>query len=144
MSGEPCRLPRVAAISKRVNQDPARVAAGLKATIHNPNTSEEAKDRAAQRLETMGETPAQETHLTNREAGGYKATLQNEHASEKAKQHAREILEADGYSVRPADSTDEAHRVRVMAGYKAALHNPRVSDDAKEHAREVLKQNGEL
>ena len=65
-----------------------RVAAGLKAAIHNPNVSEEARERAQERLEQMG--AATETnnvgrhatgtvdasgHETNRVLGGYKATL---------------------------------------------------------------------
>ena len=59
-----------------------RVAAGLKAAIHNPNVSEEAKERAADRLESMG-TSAEETsrsgpHDPSRVRGGYKATLSSE------------------------------------------------------------------
>ena len=68
-----------------------RVAAGLKAAIHNPNVSAEAKERAQERLDDMGLTgPSQNTHQqgshpahsvdgsgheTNRVLGGYKATL---------------------------------------------------------------------
>lgn len=71
-----------------------RVAAGLKASIHNPNVSEEAKERAQERLETMGTSvettsrapgtsyPVGSTdeagHETNRVLGGYKATLHSE------------------------------------------------------------------
>lgn len=71
-----------------------RVAAGLKAAIHNPNVSEEAKERAQERLETMGTSvettsrapggsyPVGSTdeagHETNRVLGGYKATLHSE------------------------------------------------------------------
>jgi len=36
------------------DKDPARVAAGLKATLHNQNVSEEAKQYAQERLENMG------------------------------------------------------------------------------------------
>lgn len=57
--------------------------------MHNPNVSEEAKERAAHRLEEMGAsvdradpsgTSAQESgsggpHESNRVLGGYKATL---------------------------------------------------------------------
>lgn len=35
-------------------KDPIRVAAGLKAAIHNPNVSEEAKSSANERLHEMG------------------------------------------------------------------------------------------
>ncbi|OJT10671.1 Conidiation-specific protein 6 [Trametes pubescens] len=138
--------------------DEKRVAAGLKAAIHNPNVSEEAKDRAQERLETMGtsvETTSRapgshpvgstdETgHETNRVLGGYKATLHNPRASDEAKEHAREILSADGYqSERPEGVTEDEHQKRVNAGYKAALNNPRVSDEAKLHAEEYLQQHG--
>ncbi|KAI0360832.1 FAD/NAD(P)-binding domain-containing protein [Trametes cingulata] len=144
--------------------DEKRVAAGLKAAIHNPNVSEEAKERAQERLENMGASvdtgsrggnnnggsyPAGTTdeagRETNRVLGGYKATLHNPRTSEGAKQHAREILEADGYQVdRPEGMTEDEHQKRVNAGYKAALHNPRVSEEAKQHAREYLEQHGGL
>ena len=65
-----------------------RVAAGLKAAIHNPNVSAEAKERAQERLENMGvpdEISWERAYLTgtvdasgheaNRVLGGYKATL---------------------------------------------------------------------
>ncbi|EIW62441.1 uncharacterized protein TRAVEDRAFT_33922 [Trametes versicolor FP-101664 SS1] len=139
--------------------DEKRVAAGLKAAIHNPNVSEEAKERAQERLETMGTSvettsrapggsyPVGSTdeagHETNRVLGGYKATLHNPRASDEAKEHAREILSADGYQFeRPEGVTEDEHQMRVNAGYKAALNNPRVSDEAKLHAEEYLQQHG--
>ncbi|CAL1707952.1 unnamed protein product [Somion occarium] len=134
------------------SKDQARMAAGLKASIHNPNVSEEAKQRAAERLESMGtgETLGQHTvsppsseHEQSRVLGGYKATLASERASETAKSHAREVLEASGYTVERAHGVSEdEHEKRVIAGYKAALHNPRVSEGAKQHAQEFLKQHG--
>ncbi|KAI0373572.1 hypothetical protein BV20DRAFT_962780 [Pilatotrama ljubarskyi] len=142
--------------------DEKRVAAGLKAAIHNPNVSEEAKERAQERLENMGAsvdtgsrgnnngsyptgTTDETGRETNRVLGGYKATLHNPRTSEGAKQHAREILEADGYQIeRPEGVTEDEHQKRVNAGYKAALHNPRVSEEAKQHAREYLEQHGGL
>ncbi|KAI0082028.1 hypothetical protein K474DRAFT_1694711 [Panus rudis PR-1116 ss-1] len=136
------------------HKDPNRVAAGLKATIHNPNVSEEAKERAAERLEHIGASEdvgsrnhgsSYSDHDTNRQLGGYKATLSNPNTSEQAKAHAREILEAAGYTVeRSSDVTQDEHEKRVLAGYKAALHNPRVSEEAKQHAREYLQQHGSL
>lgn len=59
------------------NKNPERVAAGLKAAIHNPNVSEEAKERAADRLEHMGGAGHTGSigHESNRVLGGYKATL---------------------------------------------------------------------
>ncbi|OSC97077.1 hypothetical protein PYCCODRAFT_1455092 [Trametes coccinea BRFM310] len=144
--------------------DEKRVAAGLKAAVHNPNVSEEAKERAQERLQHMG-TSAEETgrsrgnaggghavgstdqagHETNRVLGGYKATLHNPNTSAEAKRHAREILEADNYQYdRPEGVTEDEHQKRVNAGYKAALNNPRVSEEAKQHAREYLQEHGGL
>ena len=57
-------------------QHATRVAAGLKAAIHNPNVSEEARERAAERLESM-EGGNGDQHQ-NRQLGGYKATLHSE------------------------------------------------------------------
>ncbi|KAM5530129.1 hypothetical protein V8D89_016207 [Ganoderma adspersum] len=139
--------------------DEKRVAAGLKAAIHNPNVSEEARRSAQERLEQMGEHDAAaaagrghptgtidpQGHETNRVLGGYKATLHNPRTSDEAKRHAREILEADGYTVEPAEGmTEDEHLTRVLAGYKAALHNPRVSKEAKDHAKEYLAEHNAL
>ncbi|PBL03127.1 hypothetical protein ARMGADRAFT_1157304 [Armillaria gallica] len=92
-------------------KDPVRVAAGLKATVHNPNVSEEAKERATDQLQHMqgGEVDSQtqtrgaprapaadeDVSLTGNQRGGYKATLKNPNVSDEAKQNARNILEAD-------------------------------------------------
>ncbi|TFY69531.1 hypothetical protein EVG20_g3118 [Dentipellis fragilis] len=120
------------------HKDPTRVAAGLKASIHNPHVSEEAKHSAHERLEKMGTSePESEVHERH-VLGGYKAALHNEHVSEEAKAHAREILEAADYERGP-NTTEEEHQIRVLAGYKAAISNPRVSDAAKLHAEEYLK-----
>lgn len=65
-----------------VGKNPERVAAGLKAAIHNPNVGEDAKERAAERLEHMDVETTTATTTTestdihdNRVLGGYKATL---------------------------------------------------------------------
>ncbi|KAH7888455.1 Conidiation protein 6-domain-containing protein [Phlebopus sp. FC_14] len=135
-------------------KDTARVAAGLKAAIHNPHVSEEAKQNAMSKLREMGQDVEQpiETHGharttegghdESRVLGGYKATLSNPHTSEEAKKHAEEVLQAAGIHGRHAEATDEEHETRVLAGYKAALHNPRVSEEAKQHAREFLREHG--
>jgi Conidiation protein 6 len=47
------------------DKDPARVAAGLKATLHNQNVSPEAKQHAQERLESMGAIGTQH-HLRNK------------------------------------------------------------------------------
>lgn len=41
---------------KEHTKDTARVVAGLKAAVHNPNVSNEAKENAIKRLEEMGQT----------------------------------------------------------------------------------------
>ena len=67
-----------------VDKDPKNVARGLKASIANPNVSEDAKDNAARQLDQMGyERPGGQTTTTtdehtNRVMGGYKATLHSE------------------------------------------------------------------
>ncbi|RDB19737.1 Conidiation-specific protein 6 [Hypsizygus marmoreus] len=128
-------------------KDPERVAAGLKASIKNPNVSPEAKAHAQQELDKLLKEQGSHHHAvpstspqgSNRVLGGYKATLHNEHTSEEAKKHAREILSAAGYTEREPDESE--HTKRVLAGYKASLNNPRVSEEAKQHARDFLKQH---
>ncbi|KAG1904300.1 Conidiation protein 6-domain-containing protein [Suillus fuscotomentosus] len=137
-------------------KDTARVVAGLKAAVHNPNVSSEAKENALKRLEEMGQsadpiTPAQ-TKATQSAAAeaheknvlrGYKAATSNPHVSEEAKKHAREVLDAAGIQHELDTShSEEEHQHRVLAGYKAAIHNPNVSAAAKEHAREFLADSG--
>jgi hypothetical protein len=65
MSGMSARIfSRLLATSSRVRRtghkehtkDTARVVAGLKAAVHNPNVSNEAKENAMKRLEEMGQT----------------------------------------------------------------------------------------
>ncbi|KAG7439902.1 uncharacterized protein BT62DRAFT_957605 [Guyanagaster necrorhizus] len=125
-------------------KDPAHVISGLKATISNPNTSEDAKALAQERLnELTGVNVQEEEHHMKRTLGGYKATLHNEGTSKEAKQHAREVLEAAGIDPSGLKS-DSEHETRVIAGYKAALHNPRVSAGAKQHAEEYLKAHNAL
>ncbi|KZV71371.1 hypothetical protein PENSPDRAFT_684609 [Peniophora sp. CONT] len=140
-------------------KDPVRVAAGLKSTINNPNTSSEAKDNAAQRLEEInGQTGGggqtndyDESDLSTRQAAGYKATLSNPNTSSEAKRHAEEVLgggsDATGAGVTTGSASsgsDDLHQTRVNAGYKATLKNPNVSEGAKEHARDVLAENDAL
>ncbi|KAI0741770.1 hypothetical protein C8Q80DRAFT_1221681 [Daedaleopsis nitida] len=122
-----------------------RVAAGLKAAIHNPKVSNEAKAHAQERLEQMDQPSDTNGSLSNHVLGGYKATLHNPKTSLEAKQHAREILEAVGYSIEaPEGVSADEHQTRINAGYKAALHNPKVSQEAKAHAREYLREHGAL
>ncbi|KAJ8590392.1 hypothetical protein M405DRAFT_164377 [Rhizopogon salebrosus TDB-379] len=137
---------------KEHTKDTARVVAGLKAAVHNPNVSNEAKENAMKRLEEMGQTAdpsppsqgksaADEAHERN-VLRGYKAATSNPNVSDEAKQHAREVLEAAGIHQRLDTHSDEEHQNRVLAGYKAAIHNPNVSVAAKVHARQYLTDSG--
>ncbi|KAL7423211.1 hypothetical protein Q5752_002511 [Cryptotrichosporon argae] len=104
----------------------AHVMAGYKAALHNPNTSEAAKQHAREVLNV---------HPAERVAAGYKAALNNPRVSDEAKEHAREVLESGDF--------EQAHMKspkRVEAGLKSAAKNPRVSEEAKESARERLEQ----
>ncbi|KAH0293537.1 hypothetical protein KCU62_g1169, partial [Aureobasidium sp. EXF-3399] len=90
-------------------KDPMRVAAGLKAALHNPNVSDEAKENVSHHLAEIT-SPS--------------------HADAKSTSTA---------STAPASDTgDGKDPTRVAAGLKAALHNPNVSDDTKEHIQERL------
>ncbi|KAJ8453581.1 hypothetical protein ONZ45_g19658 [Pleurotus djamor] len=117
----------------------ANVIGGLKAAMHNPNVSDEAKQHAAERLEEMGASVEGTTTST---ASGYSS---GEYITKEDINYAREILEAAGYHVeRSAETTEAEHQTRVLAGYKAAMHNPNVSKEAKEHARQYLKEHGAI
>jgi len=89
--------------------DNNRVLGGHKATLHNSNTSGEAKQHARDVLKSAGDggdEPGSGTtrassgdtgdEHTNRVLGGYKATLKNPNTSEEAKAHAQEVLETEG------------------------------------------------
>ncbi|KAH9937592.1 Conidiation protein 6-domain-containing protein [Fomitopsis serialis] len=75
--------------------NPGNVARGLKAAISNPNVSDEAKERAAERLDSMqdsGELESREAHNAN-VAIGHKAALANPNISEEAKEHSAQVLD---------------------------------------------------
>ncbi|OSD08078.1 hypothetical protein PYCCODRAFT_1473653 [Trametes coccinea BRFM310] len=80
--------------------NPGNVARGLKAAISNPNNSEEAKERAQDRLrdiEESGNLDSREAHEDS-VAIGHKATLSNPNTSEEAKERSAQILEEMGRS----------------------------------------------
>lgn len=66
---------------RKQGKDETRVAAGLKATIKNPRTSEEAKDSAQERLqdiqadESSGAQQGQADKVSDNVLRGHKATL---------------------------------------------------------------------
>jgi hypothetical protein len=57
------------------------VAAGLKAAIHNPNVSDEAKQNAALKLKNLPGAAATDTEHENRVLGGFRAVLSSEDPS---------------------------------------------------------------
>ncbi|KAG9220405.1 hypothetical protein CCMSSC00406_0006670 [Pleurotus cornucopiae] len=125
--------------SMDTDKNPGNVAGGLKAAIHNPNVSEEAKSHAAERLHEMG-VDDQSGSMSASNPTGYS---DGESITRHDVDYAREILEAVGYSVeQPSGTTEDEHQTRVLAGYKAALSNPRVSKEAKRHAQEYLDTYG--
>ncbi|ODN74557.1 hypothetical protein L202_06924 [Cryptococcus amylolentus CBS 6039] len=83
------------------------VIGGYKATLNNPNVSDEAKSRANEVIENFQENGSSAIeqsdqdngnvssadHHENQVLGGYKATLNNPNVSEDAKQHARDVLD---------------------------------------------------
>jgi hypothetical protein len=86
-----------------MSKNPGNVAGGLKATLKNPNVSDEAKDNAQERLDALESgAPVEEVQSQTSGAhseknlgnviGGYKATLNNPNVSKEAKQNAREKL----------------------------------------------------
>lgn len=132
-------------LSPEHTKDTTRVAAGLKAAIHNPNVSAEAKEHAKEKLKEMGQdvesTDEPQPEESVRVLAGYKATLSSTllftpcatwrshsffpdpYTSSDAKAHAEEVLQAAGIHERHPEHTDEEHQTRVLAGYKAALHS---------------------
>ncbi|KAF5374804.1 hypothetical protein D9758_000110 [Tetrapyrgos nigripes] len=130
------------------HKNPANVAGGLKATINNPNTSQEAKDNARERLNDMQgafSEVSQEQH-EHHVLGGYKATLNNDRASDEAKAKARNVLDNaergqfDNFESGDQDSSDQ-HRNHVLGGHKATLNNSNVPESTKEHSKEILEEN---
>jgi len=100
------------------------VAAGLKAAIHNPNVSAEAKEKDKERLHEMGIDIDE----------GTSAKLGKHNVGEKAKQHPGAASHSEGLT---AEEKEEHHR---MGGYKATLKNPHASQEAKDHAKKVLEE----
>ncbi|TDZ41471.1 Conidiation-specific protein 6 [Colletotrichum trifolii] len=92
--------------SADTEKDPENVARGHKATLNNPNVSEEAKERSRQILKDLGE-PADEPYEQSggqatsgdgqkdpsNVARGLKASINNPGVSEEAKEKAQEKLD---------------------------------------------------
>eukprot|EP01119_Soliformovum_irregulare_P026031 TRINITY_DN97_c0_g1_i1.p1 TRINITY_DN97_c0_g1~~TRINITY_DN97_c0_g1_i1.p1 ORF type:complete len:514 (-),score=204.17 TRINITY_DN97_c0_g1_i1:56-1597(-) len=144
-----------------LGKNPGNVIGGYRATLHNPNSSEEAKEHAEELLQEMGVDP--EGHADPKKSqsyakhastagknkgnviGGYRATLNNDKTSEEAKDHARKMLKELGAheSDHSTDADMEGKNLgNVIGGYKATLHNDNSSEEAKDHARKVLAELG--
>ncbi|ODQ56120.1 conidiation-specific protein 6 [Saitoella complicata NRRL Y-17804] len=83
--------------------NPGNVAGGYKATLNNPNVSDEAKQHAQEMLDSgdFESAPSSSKHddsmkNTGNVIGGYKATLNNPNVSDEAKEHAQEKLDELG------------------------------------------------
>ncbi|KAM5364757.1 hypothetical protein ACJZ2D_011357 [Fusarium nematophilum] len=80
----------------------AQIAGGHKATINNPNTSQEAKEHSRQVLENEfngGNVPKAEDNKDKNPgnvAGGLKAAVNNPKVSDEAKESAKERLNKMG------------------------------------------------
>ncbi|KAF8639148.1 hypothetical protein AX17_001637 [Amanita inopinata Kibby_2008] len=122
-------------------KDPMRVAAGYKATLHNPGISDETKDQAEEHLKEMG---AEYTRQDTRDKTGLGQHQGGDRYGGTSMQNEEDNPFNDpnipGRS-RGAKGGQPGEN-REIGGYKATLHNPRVSEAAKEHAREVLKEHG--
>jgi len=92
---------------------------GYKATISNPNVSDQAKAHAEQVLNNNGAQNMQNSRTTHQSSQSSRMD------------HGRE-----------ATGTHSVNQNNVMGGYKATISNPNVSDQAKAHAEQVLNNNG--
>jgi len=127
-------------------KDLGHVIGGYKATLSNPNVSEEAKEHAEKMLEKLdggdvSERRSDSDSLEGKDLGhviaGYKAALANEHVSKEAKEHAHKMLEH--LLPHHTEGKDLGH---VIGGFKAALSNPNTSDEAREHAKKMIEELG--
>jgi hypothetical protein len=100
----PAKVIKTFLISEQKN--PERVAAGLKATLHNPTVSAEAKSRAQARLKEMGVDP-------DIKASSHKAKEESKTTDEEQPHDLRHEENVQGYEV------PEEHR--ILGGYKATL-----------------------
>ncbi|KAI5246782.1 hypothetical protein E4T43_02415 [Aureobasidium subglaciale] len=74
-------------------KDPVRVAAGLKAALHNPNVSDEARENVSHHLADITSTSQTDDGKDpTRVAAGLKAALHNDSVSDEAKEHVKERL----------------------------------------------------
>ncbi|KAM6501071.1 hypothetical protein JOM56_004085 [Amanita muscaria] len=143
-----------------------RVARGLKASIHNPRVSPEAKAHAEERLHEMGyeiepdkdsgvgsasQTSKRPGRKSRRGGAVRKAAKsggsppeQEAHpevheVAEEPKEHEEEPAQEGEVESRKPTPAHSKHEARVLGGYKATLSS--VSEEAKRHARQVLEEH---
>ncbi|KAF8651516.1 hypothetical protein AX16_004712 [Volvariella volvacea WC 439] len=125
-----------------VGKNPERVQAGLKATVHNPRVSEEARESATQRLNEMG-TDVESKHSSGH---NYAKTTAERAREAGVVNDVDEEFDAADYTGQSAPSGTAAGRPKnegnVIGGYKATLKNPNVSEEARQHAEQVLEEKG--
>jgi len=131
-------------------KDESHVIAGLKATLTNVASSDEARESARKRLEEMGVNPDErvtksegdkdESHVI----AGLKAAMTNASTSDEAREAAKLKLQEMGVdpNERVTKTDEEKDQSHVVAGLKAALVNPNTSDEAQESARKRLEEIG--
>jgi hypothetical protein len=128
--------------------DPNRVAAGLKAAIHNPNVSEGAKEHAADRLHEMGkDLPSGPDQRETRRAGPDMAPAHGTQETSRA-------LGSPFHSFYPKLSflyhftggykatLSSSSSLSLLASTVLTISDEATSEAAKQHAREVLEAAG--
>ncbi|KAK2460759.1 hypothetical protein APHAL10511_007229 [Amanita phalloides] len=152
---------RTLTLSERA-KNTERVIRGLKASIHNPRVSPEAKAHAEERLREMGQVfePRQTTKSTvgagrrrsgrkaRRTSAGSKSTQIADRQREEAREVASEPRElgteqrqaSEPHTPEPTQPLNK-HEARVLGGYKATLSKKGISEEAKRHARQVLEEH---
>lgn len=130
------------------DKDPARVTAGLKATLSNPNVSDSAKDRAIRRLDGLTGTTAQLTSANEAESVArnhhHVQAKKSEDPTPAQQAQINEVGETRGPAkAKPINTSRREPRRkhvlfvdegRPLDGYKAALHSPKSSKAAKDDA----------
>ncbi|KAL2136231.1 hypothetical protein VTI74DRAFT_4861 [Chaetomium olivicolor] len=135
---------------------------GLKAALHNPRVSEEAKQHDRELLASefgeQMEQPQAEQAGKRRSSTSKKSSSTGPHShaaesqAQKGSSSGVQTGQATGRKARRASSGDagglqsmseEKDRGNVIRGLKAALKNPHVSEEAKEKDRKKLRELGE-
>ncbi|KAK4118786.1 hypothetical protein N657DRAFT_627988 [Parathielavia appendiculata] len=134
---------------------------GLRAAIHNPRVSEEAKQHDRELLaREFGGSVEEPAPRSERRASGSKKSSSTGPHSHSSKAQAQQVSSS---GIQPAHATgrttarrassgeaggmqqmgEEKDRGNVIRGLKAALKNPNVSEKAKEADRKKLRELGE-